>query len=294
MTTINSVRNFVFTCFKEESHLDDLKNWDQVTYLVYGREICPTTQKPHLQGYCELKGSKKFSNLQKKLPETHIEKRKGSAKDADVYCRKDGDIFEQGTISQQGRQTPLHDATDMIIDGASNREIAIEHPVVYVKYHRGLHAFRCAVIEPRTTQPRIIVLYGESGTGKSRTARDYLNPGYWCWTPMLEKWFCGYQGQDEVLFEEFRGQFPLGQLLTLLDRYDTKVQPKGLTSIEFVATKIVITSPVHPKYWYENLNTRQEGFLNQLLRRLEEFGKIIEVTKYEKPQADIRDFFSLV
>lgn len=286
------LRNFVFTSFQEESFLDDLKKWPVVKYLVYGREVCPTTGKSHLQGYCELSSSRKFSIITKKIPSTHLEARKGTSTQAADYCKKDGDFFEQGSISQAGKRNDIHAATEMILNNESTREVALEHPVVFVKYHRGLHAFRCAVAEPRCTQPRIVVLWGDSGLGKSRMAREQLlSPGFYSWSPNLGPWFDGYHGQEEVLFEEFRGHFPFGQLLTLLDRYDTKVQPKGLTATEFCGTKIVITSPVHPNQWYENLNARKEGSLDQLTRRLDQFGKVIEIKKYQKLQADIRDFF---
>lgn len=285
------LRNFCFTCFHEEDHLDDLKKWKVVKYLVYGKEICPKTNKPHLQGYCELSSSRKFSIVTKKIPNTHLEPRQGTARQASDYCKKDGEIYEQGDISQAGKRNDIHSATEMILNNESNREVALEHPTVFVKYHRGLHAFRCAVAEPRCTPPRILVLYGASGCGKTRMAKEILSPDHWSWGPAKGQWFDGYTGQTEVLFNEYRGHFPFGALLTLLDRYDAQVQGKGVPAIEFQGTKIVITSPVHPREWYMELNQKKEGSLDQLLRRLQEFGEIREVTKYQKPQADLRDFF---
>jgi len=55
-------------------------------------------------------------------------------------------------------------------------------------------------------------------------------------------------------------------LLRLLDRYDCRVETKGAT-IQFVPTKIVITSPVHPRSWY-SIFEHQEDKIDQLLRRI--------------------------
>lgn len=70
--------------------------------------------------------------------------------------------------------------------------------------------------------------------------------------------------------EEFRGQLPLGFMLSLTDRYDCKVQYKG-GMVDFAATRIAITSPVHPSQWYRQETLAEGDKLEQLLRRVTKF-----------------------
>lgn len=263
---MTSCRNICFTINNPgPDELNSILEWDQLTYVVAGNEICPTTQTPHLQCYAEFKSPKKFTTIKEKLPRAHIERRRGTAQEAADYCKKDGDYIEQGEISRQGRRTDISQAADMILSGAKMKEVAIENPAVYIKYHKGLHAFKAIIQDERTEPPEVIVLVGKTGTGKSRQAREMtVDPYVWC--PQQGQWFDGYEGQDHTIFEEFRGQFPLGMILSVLDRYCCRVQYKG-GSIQFRSSKIVITSPVHPTQWYESIG---EDKIDQLLRRITE------------------------
>lgn len=56
---------------------------------IFGEEICPTTGTPHLQGYVEWKGGKRFSTLKKLNQRLSIRAARGSRKSNDVYCGKD-------------------------------------------------------------------------------------------------------------------------------------------------------------------------------------------------------------
>lgn len=130
----------------------------------------------------------------------------------------------------------------------------------------------------RKTAPKVVVLHGPTGTGKSHTARAELSELYeeddiYIWHPQQGTWFDGYEGQRGVLFEEFRGQIPFGFLLSLLDKYDCRVQCKGSTT-QFAAETIYITSPKPPKEWYENLASN-DGGLNQLTRRITETRQLL-------------------
>lgn len=261
------MRNACFTAWVESLEYDER----YMKYLVYGREVCPKTNKQHLQGYCEFKNPVEFSTAKRILggDETHLASRykESTALKASDYCKKDGDFVEFGTISKpSGKRTDLDNAVEDLEHGFTIKETALNNPVVYIKYHRGLEKFRSLFIEPRERAPEVIVLFGSTGTGKSKRARELVSD-YWVWTPQRGEWFDGYDGHHNVIFEEFRGKehISYGFLLTLLDRYECPVQVKGGTT-EFIASKIVITSPTHPRWWYENL---PNDSIDQLLRRID-------------------------
>jgi len=87
-------RKFCFTAF----NCDDLKISQISTFLhtnsvkfVFGKEICPTTGKEHLQGYMEFRNQRKVGFLQKVMcKDMRCFKAKGSRQQNWTYCTKDG------------------------------------------------------------------------------------------------------------------------------------------------------------------------------------------------------------
>jgi len=87
----------------------------------------------------------------------------------------------------------------------------------------------------------------------------------------MDKWFDGYNGQKVVLFDEFRGQLPLGQMLELLDGYPClRVQVKNGT-VHWSPEEIYLTSPMHPRDWYPNVTNQDK--IDQLLRRIDHIAQ---------------------
>lgn len=103
-----SVTCAVFTSYKDEE-----PTWNEVRmrYLVYQRELCPTTDREHWQGYVEFKRNIRTEVGQKLLgdAECHIEKRKAKTGEAAAkYCKKSetsiavGNYHEFGEIAENG------------------------------------------------------------------------------------------------------------------------------------------------------------------------------------------------
>ena len=83
-------------------------------------------------------------------------------------------------------------------------------------------------------------------------------------------WFDGYIGQDIVLFDDYRANwFSFGMLLRLLDKYPLTVEVK-CTTVNWRPTVIYITCPKRPEVLYANLAERDDGAIQQLLRRIDE------------------------
>lgn len=92
-------------CFTLNNYREDqqemlcLSAWDDcVDYMVFGREV-GESGTPHLQGFVKFKNNKRFGGVQAFLPAgCHIEKCRGTAHEAAVYCKKDGDFSEFGSV----------------------------------------------------------------------------------------------------------------------------------------------------------------------------------------------------
>lgn len=264
------------------------------SYIILANEYSSSGTN-HIQGYCEFKNPVSFNALKKKLPKAHFERRLGTSRQAAGYCKKgsaeaeivDGwspsyekfvdepgedyeEIFEAGILSKQGKRNDISKMCDMIEEGCSMKSVARADKPTFVKYHKGFKALQSILIEPRNEVPKVTVLWGETGVGKSRQAREmFPDNDYYVWTPQRGKWFDSYEGQKNVIFEEFRGQLPFGMLLSLLDRYECPVEYKG-GSIEFVGTEIVITSPLPPTQWYNESEFDKYDKYEQLKRRITE------------------------
>lgn len=270
-----------------------LRAWRGVAYMVYGLEKSKQGT-PHLQGYCEFNNQKQWSSVKKMLEGAHFEARRGTAIGAAQYCKKgeqshesymfegvdspdygvNAVVTEWGELSQQGQRNDLTPAVEMIKEGRPMKEVAMEHPEQFVRFHKGLIALKNILIPPRCTQPEIRVFWGSKGAGKSYAARQWLGwendaDAPWVWNPQCKHWFDGYEGEKKVIFEEFRGQLPFGFVLVLTDRYSCKIEYKG-GMCQFAATQICFTSPIHPRSWYSYEDMKADESLEQLLDRIDE------------------------
>ena len=276
-----------------EKDVDDFKNLAGRCNGLVGAYEVGATGTPHIQGYAEFTNQISWMKLKKLMPRAHLEDRWGTPEEAWKYCLKGEQSHEEwsefkwngpnygknvqecivhGTYAEQGKRSDLDDVAAMIVDGATTAEVALTHPKTFIQCHKGIEALRYRVLKPRRLDqmPEVIVRYGPTGTWKSRCAREKDWPGidYYKWSPGGQgKWWNGYDGQEKVIIEEFRGQMPFAYMLDLLDRYEFQIEAKGAMA-QMVADKFVITSPISPALWYKYEDMKGDESLLQLKRRI--------------------------
>jgi hypothetical protein len=177
---------------------------------------------------------------------------------------------DDGDLGKQGQRTEINEITQRIKDGWSLDKIIAAYPHVYCKFHAGIDKMFVA-LQPRRARiyPRVLVLYGETGTHKSHMAHELcesLEENYFQKDPSMEKWWSGYSNQKVMMIEEFTGNIPLKTLLQLLDCYPLQLQTKG-SSCKIQVNTIVICSSIPPWEWYQNMDHSQ-GKIAQLQRRI--------------------------
>lgn len=118
--------------------------------------------------------------------------------------------------------------------------------------------------QPRTFKTHVNWYWGKTGTGKTTTAYEETKdePTYWKNETL---WWDLYEGQPNVIIDDFDGSWPITTLLRLFDRFPYAVNCKGYT-MPFTSKKIIVTSNYSPSYLY-NLSPLEH--LNALLRRIE-------------------------
>jgi len=193
----------------------------------------------------------------------HVECTRSAA--AQIYvCKedtRDGEPFELGE-----RPINRNNPTDWgrVKKLAKTGQLELVPEDIFIRYYRTLLAIAADHDQPVGLEKDVIVYYGPTGTGKSR--RAFSEAGTTCYVKdPRSKFWCGYRGESHVVFDEFRGGIDISHMLRWCDRYPVRVELKG-SSAPLKATKIWITSNLHPRDWYPDLD---EETKLALLRRLE-------------------------
>ncbi|QXP07714.1 MAG: replication associated protein [Arizlama virus AZLM_719] len=128
-------------------------------------------------------------------------------------------------------------------------------------------------MKPSAMERKVFVLWGSTGTGKSHRAWQEAGLDAYPKDPNTKYWD-GYQGQAEVVMDEFRGMISISNLLRWCDKYPVSVECK-FGAVVFKATRIFITSNLHPREWYSDMD-------NTTWLALERRLNIIEITSQEQ------------
>lgn len=280
-------RKLVFTSFDETEPRHDFENDEidenQAKFLIYGREIAPNTGKKHFQGFvyfydpCSIRKAKKYLNIKNGW----FQYAYSTIKDNINYCSKDGDFTTHGTVPQQGKRTDLDEDKDAIMKGTlSVDDITINNPMKYHQYGRTLEKIEDIYLRTqyRTVMTKGIWYYGLTGTGKSHKAYENYNPATHYDLINDNGWWDGYKQQETVIINDYRGWIPYDRLLTLVDKWPTRVRRRNREPIPFTSTTLIITSALPPEDVYNNRNEKDS--INQLLRRFEVIEVKRDITTY--------------
>lgn len=259
-------RNICFTI--NNWTVEDIDNLlkTKYTYLICGFEE-GKEGTPHIQGYLELKSQSRLATIKKTIPRGHIEQRRGTQEQAITYCKKDGNFVTDGKPKEQGTRTDL----DIC------RRTALEEGMRAVTSQFNLQGIRVAEKyltyneEPRHWKPLVIWIWGPTGTGKSRMARELIDSDDIYTKNSGTKWWDGYDRHENVIIDDFRPSWwDITYMLGLLDRYEFKIEYKGGLR-QFVPRTIIITSAFAPADCYKGTGE----CIEQLLRRVDITEKIV-------------------
>lgn len=155
--------------------------------------------------------------------------------------------------------------------------IADSAPDVYIRHYFPLKKIKNDFEKPKARGPvKVRLFLGPSGTGKTHAAWSTLGTEDTYSKIPTTKWWDGYQGEEKVIVDEFRGTVSVGLLLRWLDPagYPLTLETKGAQVIAKF-NDVILTSNIHPRDWYPDLDLATK---NALLRRIEiiEYNQVYE------------------
>lgn len=266
-------RKFCFTAWNMDVKPDE--KYPGLRYLVYQKELSPTTKREHWQGYCEFDTAQRFAAVKKMCGDdtAHVELPKKSLETNQKYCTKpesriDGP-WEYGSPKTQGQRTDLEKLAKQVIDLSKPIvDTMIDNPEMTIRYPRGIQTLRSAAMLKAGRSQRdvkVFVLIGDPGSGKTRHIYDkYKTEQVYKLTASTQSvWFDHYDGEQVLLIDDYKGWIPYTYLLNLLDRYPVSLPVKGGHTYA-LWTEVYITSNYPVENWYTDRSFNREALLRRI------------------------------
>ncbi|MCL2199744.1 MAG: replication protein [Defluviitaleaceae bacterium] len=232
--TINNPENHGFDHDLIKQIIGKLKS---IVYWCMADEIGENgTLHTHL--YMAFNSAVRFSTIKKKFPKTHIEMARGTSQENRDYIYKLGkwekdkkkethledtrEEYGEMPLERQGARNDLADLYDMIKQGIPPQRIIDENPQYMMKLSQ-IEKIRQMILEEKYKNTyrelEVTYIHGITGTGKTRGVMEKYGYENVYRVTNYDHPFDRYNGQDVLLFDEFRNSLKFQEMLEYLDGY---------------------------------------------------------------------------
>lgn len=300
--TINNPLDHGFDHDAIKAQLGKLKS---LTYWCLCDEKGDECETLHTHVFFCLRNACTSERVQKLFPNVHRDIVNGSPGENRAYILKDGDKFnkdETGRYSYTDKKKKLHEGVnfsdtfeesgecpeehqgkskasdivvDMILNGATDEEIVLSVPSAYKdieKIDRTRSMYRDASFSDCWRDLEVTYIFGKTGSGKTRSVMEkygYKN----CYRVTDYKHpFDTYNGEDVIIFEEFRAGIKCEDMLKYLDGYPLLL-PCRYFNRQACYTKVYILTNIPPDAQYPRTDKESvEAFYRRINRVVSFFG----------------------
>ena len=259
LLTINNPIEKGFTHEQIKNNLESLK----IEYWCLCDEIGLEDKTPHTHIFLYAKNAIMFSTIKTRFYHAHIDNAKGSCQQNRDYIRKEGissnsikketnliDTFEEFgimPIEKSGSQENISSQVlQMIQNGCNNIEIIEEFPSFMTKtahLDKMRQTYREKEFANKFRELEVTYIFGETETGKTRYVMEKYGYESVYTVTNYEHPFDSYEGQDIILFDEFRSSLPLSDMLQYLHGHPCRL-PARYTDRQACYTKVYLISNI--------------------------------------------------
>jgi hypothetical protein len=293
-------------------------------YYIWQYELCPDTQRIHVQGYLIARHRMRLSELKKYVSaRAHFEKALGTTEDNIAYCSKSDSSYgmpvethgDPGAVGQ-GKRSDLSALRDEIkADPAATLEKAMDRHDSAWRYTQATRLYIQSKRAPKTIQQldlvspaelkpdernfAVVAFWGDTGSGKTYRSIDMLNKfvGMFDWRIYTKTKgnanFDNYDDEELVFWDEFsnsksQAACNLDTFLTLTDRYRPFAIQSRYNDAKFNSLRLVIfTAPVSPRYFFKDLSANEEKSVLRRFSMIHECDPRPNPDIYEIPERDV-------
>ena len=300
-----------------DSIKDKLHQLKSLVYWCMCYEEGDECETLHTHVFIALSNACSASRLSILFPGVHQERVHGTSADNRAYVAKEGEKFnrdpdghysytdskgklheginfsdtfeEEGELPNetQGKSKSADVIVSMIKDGHSNSEIVDAVASAYrdlEKIERVRSMYRDQQFASSWRDLSVVYIFGKTGSGKTRSVMEkygYEN----CYRVTDYKHpFDTYDGQDVIIFEEFRGGLKHGDMLNYLDGYPLLL-PCRYFNRQACYTKVFIITNIPPDEQYLNVDKESRCAFYRRINTVRHFDEYGRVTDYPGVQA---------
>ena len=255
----------------------------------------------------------RFSTLLNNFKGGHFDIARGTCSENRDYVFKEGKWFDseksetnhrdthvehgEMPIERPGARNDLADLYDMISNGMNDFDIITENPSYMLhldKIERVRQTIRENKFQSTWRDLSVSYIYGSTGSGKTRSVMDeYGYKNVYRVTDYLHP-FDFYDGEDVIIFEEFRSSIRIGDMLNYLDGYPVKLPCRYLNR-EACFTKVYIISNIDLREQYKNVQEFEYETWCAFLRRIHMVHIYTDGYHYEMPtDYYLSDFYPFI
>lgn len=253
--------------FSHEVIKNTLSSFSNITYWCMCDEI-GDEGTPHTHLYFASPNAIEWLAVQQRFSGAHIEAANGSHRENRDYIRKEGkwrndpkhetnlpDTFEEsGELPPEvdKRQKQSEAVLAMIENGAGNAEIIREYPS-QMTHLKSIDATRQTLLAEQYRNVRrelnVYYIWGETGVGKTRYVMDKYGYENVFRVTNYAHPFDGYNCESVILFDEFRSDLPIKDMLKYLDIYPLHLPCRYGDKVACFTTAYVVSNiPMEKQY----------------------------------------------
>lgn len=281
--TINNPLDYGYSHTEIKKRLHE--NFKTLEYFAMSDEIT-LSGTPHTHIYVCFTSRVRWKSVKRQFPEAHIEPAVATTQDNIDYLKKQGKWAETakaetslpGTFEedgkrpvQKGRLGDMEELYQLVKNGYSNAEI-LEINNDYILNIDKLDKLRTTILtdkykETRRLDMEVIYVTGETGTGKTRYILDTHGDADVYRVSDYDHPFDNYACQPVLVFEEYRSQLRISDMLNYCDIYPIVLPARYANKYACYNTVYIVSNWLLEEQ-YADIHISQKSTWQAFLRRI--------------------------